>query len=98
MKNIQIPFLRSLVVIAVAILLQVFLSRRKRKWPGLVLPAISFLSSFLYPFVLIALPNAISFGFVLQMVEAWLFVNIRTAIYLVIYFVCRRHSKTNIYK
>lgn len=98
MKNIQIPFLRSLVVIAVAILLQVFLSRRKSKWPGLVLPAISFLASFLYPFVLIVPAASTTFGFIFRMMETWLLVNIPTAIFLAIYFVCRRHTKTNIYE
>ena len=32
------------------VLLQIFLSRTERKWPGLVLPVISFLFGFLYPF------------------------------------------------
>lgn len=32
------------------ILLQVFLSQTERKWPGLILPIISFLFGFLYPF------------------------------------------------
>ena len=44
----------SLIVLAVflvgGVLLQIFLSKRESKWPGLVLPAISFLWSLLYLF------------------------------------------------
>ena len=39
------------------VLLQIFLSRTERKWPGLILPVISFLFGFLYPFNFAILEN-----------------------------------------
>jgi hypothetical protein len=70
------------------VLLQIFLSRTEHKWPGLVLPIISFLVSAVYPF------NMSADGSIWKMFFVWLLGNIPTVIFLAIYFVCRSKSKS----
>jgi len=76
-----------LLFLAGIVLLQIFLSRRERRWPGLVLPGITFLYSVL------ALLSVAAMGSVVEMVVAILVVavlyNIPTLILLAIYFACR---------
>ena len=48
-----------LLFIAGVIALQVFLSKRENKWPGLVLPIMSLLFSLLYPLNMTAPPEAL---------------------------------------
>ena len=69
------------------ILLQIFLSRTERKWPGLILPVISFLFGFLYPF------NMSVGTLIWQVFFVWLLGNIPTIIFLAIYFACRPKRK-----
>ncbi len=81
----------TLIVLAVfvvgGILLQIFLSKRESKWPGLVLPAISFLWSLLYLF------NMMDTGSVVQNILTALLTvllsNIPTLVLLVIYWAVR---------
>ena len=65
------------------VLLQIFLSRTERKWPGLILPVISFLFGFLY------LYNMSAGTLIWQVFFVWLLGNIPTIIFLAIYFACR---------
>ena len=69
------------------VLLQIFLSRTERKWPGLILPVISFLFGFLYPF------NMSAGRLIWQVFFVWLLGNIPTIIFLAIYFACRPKRK-----
>ena len=69
------------------VLLQIFLSRTERKWPGLILPVISFLFGFLYPF------NMSAGTLIWQVFFVWLLWNIPTIIFLAIYFACRPKRK-----
>lgn len=57
------------------VLLQIFLSRTERKWPGLILPVISFLFGFLYPF------NMSAGTLIWQVFFVWLLGNIPTIIF-----------------
>jgi hypothetical protein len=74
----------ALPVLAGLIVLQVFLSRKENKWYGLILPAVFFLLSFIYPL------NIMDTGDTWQ--NIWLFfsslllANIPTAVFLIIYF------------
>ena len=81
-----------LLFIAGIIVLQVFLSKREPKWPGLVLPVISFLISFIYPLNM-AIP-AVG-GFMIALILGWLLANIPTLILLAIYFACRGKQRRN---
>ena len=80
-----------LLFLAGVVLLQIFLSRRERRWPGLVLPGITFLYSVL------ALLSVVAMGSVVEMVVAILVVavlyNIPTLILLAIYFACRKKRR-----
>ena len=78
-----------LVLLAGTVLLQIFLSKRESKWPGLVLPAITFLYSVLMVLNVSAMETA---GAVIAAVLSVLITgNIPTLILLAIYFAC--HGK-----
>lgn len=63
--------------------LQIFLSKAQRKWPGLILPGISVLTSLIYPLNLMAGSDVWEFFIV------WILANIPTVVLLAIYFACR---------
>ena len=84
----MINLLILLLVIICVILLQIFLSRTESKWPGLVLPVLSFVCSLIIPLNMI-----VANGVVLL---AWIIVNIPTVLLLLVYFVCReKYRKKN---
>ena len=85
----------ALLFIAGVVLLQIYLSKRESKWPGLVLPIIAFLFSFLYPLNMIAPSEGVIAGFIVQMIIVWLFGNISTIVFLAIYFGCRGKQHRN---
>ena len=80
-----------LLFLAGIVLLQIFLSRRESRWPGLILP----LLSFLYALVLVL--NAAYFvsmaHAVLTAVLVFVIGNIPTAVLLAIYAACREKRK-----
>ena len=75
-----LPFLIGLVV------LQVFLSKRESKWPGLILPLLSFLYSLVMALSAVAYNGGIPWGPILA---SLILGNISTVILLAIYFACR---------
>ena len=84
----MINLLILLLVIICVILLQIFLSRTESKWPGLVLPVLSFVCSLIIPLNMI-----VANGVVLL---AWIIVNIPTVLLLLLYFICReKYRKKN---
>lgn len=80
-----------LVFIVGGTLLQIFLSKRESKWPGLVLPAITFLYSVLMVLNIAAVGNAQ--GVMVTMTAILITGNIPTLILLAIYFACRSGRK-----
>lgn len=84
-----------LLFIVGVIVLQVFLSKRENKWPGLVLPIISFLFGLLYPLNMAAPTEGLTAGFIVQMILIWLLGNIPTIVFLAIYFGCRQKQRRN---
>ena len=74
-------------LLAAALVLQVFLSRRKSRWPGLILPGICVLIS------LIAVLGVAAFGSLAESILTVLLVlvlyNLPTAVLLAIYAACR---------
>ena len=95
MPYILWTLLNLLVIFSIPAALQVFLSRRKRKWPGLVLPILSAVLS-----VVMAVSGTgayIEFYTPVMMVQSvcWLLLlgNIPTVLLLLIYFFCRRRGK-----
>ena len=88
-----------LIVFAVGgTLLQIFLSKRESKWPGLVLPAITFLYSVLMMLNVTAMETARAV--IAALLSAFIMGNIPTLILLAIYFVCRekRHARSEVDK
>ena len=80
-----------LAVLAAIICLQIFLSKRENKWCGLVLPIICFLFALLIvPLNMIAPSGGLNFSFVLTIVKTFLVFNIPTAVFLAIYYTCRK--------
>ena len=79
----------TLALLVGIILLQIFLSHRESRWPGLVLPILSFLFSLVYPLNMIAFPDVFTGELVVQIILIWLTANIPTCILLAIYFACR---------
>ena len=73
------------------IVLQIFLSRTERRWPGLILPICTLL------YALLVCMNVVRVGSlaetVLFMALLFLLFNIPTYILLAIYFICRQRRK-----
>ena len=97
-----LPFrvLILLLLVAAVIALQVFLSRRKAWWPGLVLPAIEVAYSIFAIFSAIAgyyevygkgVP--VTASLISDIFLAFVQCNIFTLVLLAVYFVCRRGQK-----
>ena len=81
----------GLVVLVGGVLLQIFLSRRESRWPGLVLPLLTFLSSLLLPL------NVMDTGSVsrnvLLVAVTLLAGNIPTLVLLAIYWAAREKRR-----
>lgn len=88
MRNIA-NTLFMLVLLGGTVLLQIFLSKRESKWPGLILPIISFLVALLNPLLMVMPQEGVTGSFVLEMIITFLLGNIPTVILLGIYFGCR---------
>lgn len=85
-KTTIMLFIFLLVLVAGGILLQIFLSRREGKWPGLILPILSFLYSLVMVLSAVAYNGTIPWGPILA---SLILGNIPTAFLLAIYFACR---------
>lgn len=80
---------RSLLALAVLVgivFLQIFLSKRESRWPGLILPVISFVVALLFPLNMVMPPEGVTSSFIVEMIAAFLLANIPTIILLLIYF------------
>ena len=78
-----------LVFVVGGTLLQIFLSKRVSKWPGLVLPTITFLWSILMVLNVTAMETMRAV--VASVLSVFIVGNIPTLILLAIYFSCRRN-------
>ena len=91
LRNVTVLLLFLLVFVVGGVLLQIYLSRRESRWPGLVLPGITFL------FSLVAILNVVRMGSAAEVIATLLMVvitfNIPTLILLAIYFACRSGRK-----
>ena len=79
-----------LVFVVGGILLQIFLSKRGSKWPGLILPLLSFLYSLLMACSAVAYNGEIPWGPILA---SLILGNIPTVILLAIYAACREKRR-----
>lgn len=95
MERVLIALIFTLVILVGVILLQIYLSKKESKWPGLVLPIIAFLFGLLYPLNMIAPSEEVNASFIFQMILVWLLGNIPTIVLLTIYFACRGKQRRN---
>lgn len=95
MTRTAVTIVFALALIVGAILLQIYLSKKESKWPGLVLPILAFLYGLLYPLNMVAPDEGVSVGFFVQMLLVWLVGNIPTIVFLAIYFGCRGKQRRN---
>jgi len=93
--RITTTLILAVLVIAGIVCLQIFLSKRESRWPGLVLPVLAFLFGLLYPLNMIAPDEGITVSFIIQMLIVWLIGNIPTIILLAIYYGCRGKQRRN---
>lgn len=89
MSRTIVAFILAMLLLAGIVLLQIFLSKREDKWPGLVLPILAFLFGLLFPLNMAVPSEGVSVGFLFQMLLVWLLGNIPTFLLLAIYFACR---------
>lgn len=83
-----------LAILAAIFFLQIYLSKRKNKWFGLILPIISFLLALvIVPLNTMAPATGIDMDFVVNLVLAFAVYNIPTVVFMVIYIVCRKRKK-----
>ncbi len=87
--TVLISLLVLLAFLVGVIALQIFLSRRQSRWPGLVLPALTFLYSLLAIFSFAALPGQSVLSIAGSLLMTLFLSNIPTLIFLAIYFGCR---------
>ena len=91
MRNVAIVLGFGMLVFVVGgILLQIFLSRRESRWPGLILPLLSFLYSLLMACSAVAYNGGIPWGAILASLVLG---NIPTVILLAIYAACRERFR-----
>lgn len=78
--------------------LQRALAKTASRWPGLVLPVLALLGSFLVPLSFAVPPAGLTVGIVAALFFSWLLANIPTLALLAIYFVCRQklHRRTQL--
>ena len=89
-KTTSMFMLFLLIFVVGGIFLQIFLSRREGKWPGLILPILSFLYSLVMAFSAVAYNGGIPWGPILASI---ILGNIPTVILLAIYAACREKRR-----
>mgnify|MGYP000853322012 FL=1 len=84
-----------IVIFAVVIALQLFLSKKENKWLGLILPAIFFIYSLLMVFNISVHESMTAWDIFSMIASVFLLTNIPTIILLGIYVACREKIKRN---
>ena len=93
MKTTTIIFAFVIAFCVGMLALQAALARMESRWPGLVLPLITFLRSVLTPMGMVGSAGGPTADFVLQVLLMWLLSNIPTAVLLASYFACRTRQR-----
>lgn len=91
----SISIFMLIALLAGTVFLQVFLSKRENKWPGLVLPIITFGCSLLVLLGMMAYEGDTVGTIILRIIEALIICNIPTFILLAIYFAVRKDKRKN---
>ena len=81
------------VIIIGGVLLQIYLSKMESKWPGLILPTLSFLYSIMMILGLVAYVGNTIWETLAMVLAVFIQGNIPTLLLLAIYFACRKKKK-----
>ena len=90
MARVTIVLVFVLALLVGGVFLQIFLSKRESRWPGLILPLLSFLYSLLMACSAVAYNGGIPWGPILASLVLG---NIPTVILLAIYAACRERFR-----
>ena len=90
MAKVTIVLVFVLALLVGGVFLQIFLSKRESRWPGLILPLLSFLYSLLMACSAVAYNGGIPWGAILASLVLG---NIHTVILLAIYAACRERFR-----
>ena len=90
MARVAITLVFVLALLVGGVFLQIFLSKRENRWPGLILPLLSFLYSLLMVCSAVAYNGGIPWGAILASLVLG---NIPTVILLAIYAACRERFR-----
>ena len=90
MARVAITLVFVLALLVGGVFLQIFLSKRENRWPGLILPLLSFLYSLLMACSAVAYNGGIPWGPILASLVLG---NIPTVILLAIYAACRERFR-----
>ena len=93
MKKVTIMFFIVMVLLVGAIFLQIFLSKKKSKWFGLILPTVTFLYSLLMILNIADFEGMRGGEIFMLIASTFLISNIPTIVFLGIYFGCREKMK-----
>ena len=78
-------------ILAAIVLLQVYLSKKKNKWFGLILPIICFLFALIIvPLNIIVPTSGVDMDYIVKHIIVFGIFNIPTIIFMIIYLVCRK--------
>ncbi len=88
-------FIAAIILLILIVLLQIFLSKNKNKFLGLILPGINILYSLLAVFGFIGYENQSLLSIILECIMIFIMCNIPTYVLLAIYFACRNNSRKN---
>lgn len=91
--NFLLFILFVLAILAGIVWLQIFLSKKDDKWPGLILPAITFGCSLLVIFSYAVYEGMTNWDIFIALGMLFLLCNIPTLILLAIYLACREKNK-----
>lgn len=95
MKNFITTMIIIVFTLILSIFLQVFLSKQKSKYLGLILPSLSFIFS-LIVLANYVVPNGLKIGpLFMSVLGIFLFANTFTVIYLVIYFIFKHKNDSS---
>ena len=90
MARVAITLVFVLALVVGGVFLQIFLSKRESRWPGLILPLLSFLYSLVMACSAVAYNGGIPWGAILASLVLG---NIPTVILLAIYAACRERFR-----
>lgn len=93
MKNVAVNLIISLLLLGLSILLQIYLSKKKNKYLGLIFPIISFIYSLIIVLNFAASEEMTLTQIIISLIIVLLQANIMTIVYLLIYFGIKEKMK-----